>query len=425
MKKLIFKFLVLALSLNLFFPTFSIASATPNNTKPNIQGEAALAMDMDTGEIIYSLNADERLYPASTTKLMTGLLLAENKAKGDMLTYTSDAKQQPAYSLNTSYRPISVGEKLSAEDILSALLVYSANDSAYVIADNVAENYKAFADLMNKRAKELGMEDTNFTNPNGLHDDNHYSTAYDLALLGIAAYNNEWVRETLAQKESPIDIIDTRIILHNTNKNLGLNGNIGGKTGFTDEAERCLVNIFERNGRKIVGVVLKSPKTPEDTAVFEDMNNIIDYSYTLEKAPFKKSGEELGGVTLSYKLFKFFGPEVTINVPFNAAEDILYYDNDINSGTAKIEYTDEVKDAWNLIGGKEVELTFSTRHYTEKVKGSVDISLSKIINTNLSFYILTISILLMILILIIILFNLKKRKKLRKKKDNSRVHVRY
>ena len=153
-KNLILKALALTLSLSLFSPLTTASYAanptteTATQSLPEITAEAALTMDLETGEIIYCKDADSKRYPASTTKLLTGLLLAENKGKTDQLEFTKSAKEQPEYSLNINYmhNTMQVGDKVLADDIMKGLLLFSGNDTAYVIADNVSGDSKTFAD---------------------------------------------------------------------------------------------------------------------------------------------------------------------------------------------------------------------------------------------------------------------------------------
>ncbi|HCW03848.1 MAG TPA: D-alanyl-D-alanine carboxypeptidase, partial [Clostridium sp.] len=246
----------------------SIATSIMPGTKvkaaeeqPAINGLAAITLDYETGEIIYAKDIDEKMYPASTTKLMTALLLAENKEKSDSITYTESAYKQPAYSLRSNiYFNLKVGDTMSAADVMNSLLLFSGNDTAYMVADAVAGDADSFIKMMNEKAKALGMSSTNFVTANGLHDPNHYTTAYDLAILGASAYKNEWVRESMGTKEAKITLLTTGqpAYIENRNKLLGVDGNLGGKTGYTDLAGKCLVSVYERDGRKIVGVVLRA-----------------------------------------------------------------------------------------------------------------------------------------------------------------------
>lgn len=237
-------------------------------------GQAAITIDLDTNEIIYKKNIDVKMYPASITKLITAIILAEKKSPNDILIYSDKAKSEEPSKLD-----LEVGEKVSAKDAMNALLMYSANDIAYMIAENISGTAEDFSILMNTKAQELGLKSTHFVTPNGLPDPNHYSTAYDLAILSKAVYKNPWIMETLGTKTIQLTTSSKTIDITNTNKFLGTDGCIGGKTGYTQAAGRCLMCIYERNGTKMLGIVLKSEYDENDTVVFDDMKKIIDYSY--------------------------------------------------------------------------------------------------------------------------------------------------
>ena len=174
-KNFILKTLILTLSISLFSPLASINAKAATTAQPDINAQAAITMDLETGEIIYCKDADSKRYPASTTKLLTGLLLAENKQKSDEIAFTESAKIQPEYSLNINFmhNSMKVGDTMSADDVMKGLLLFSGNDTAYMIADNVAGNSQKFADMMNAKAKEIGANNSHFVTANGLHDENH------------------------------------------------------------------------------------------------------------------------------------------------------------------------------------------------------------------------------------------------------------
>ncbi|WP_027633798.1 D-alanyl-D-alanine carboxypeptidase family protein [Clostridium hydrogeniformans] len=355
-KKKLLSSIAVALAITFTAPFSSIAKAE-GKPVPNIVAKSALVMDADTGEIIYSKDADTKRFPASITKLLTGLILAENKGKSDPIAFTSSAKSQPQYSfdINIAKGKTQVGDTMSADDAMKALLLFSANDWAYAIADSVAGNTTEFSNIMNKKAKELGMNNTHFITPNGLHDENHYTTAYDLALLGKAAFNNPWVRETMALKDAKISTSSNIIgLIENRNKNLGVDGGIGGKTGYTEPAGKSLLNIYERDGRHLVGVVLKSVYDQQDTQMFKDMKDIIDYSYSAEKITAYQKDTAIKTVPVKYKSFRFFGSEKTLEVPLVAHEDIKYYDNEINKNNTSLEVKEGSINPWKLKGDSKI-----------------------------------------------------------------------
>lgn len=356
---------------------------------PKIQGKAGITMDIETGEIIYNNNIDEKEYPASTTKLMTALLFAENKNKSDEIKYTDSAKKQPEYSLDKNLHKMDIGESMSASDTMDALLLFSANDVAYMIGDNVSGNTQKFVDLMNDRAKKLGLKNTNFVSPNGLHDPNHYTTSYDLSVIAREAFKNDWVRETMAKKNSKITTSKGAILLlENRNKLVGVDGCVGGKTGYTEPAGRALVAFYERNGRKLVGVVMKSVYDSQDSAVFDDMKKIIDWSYNEKQVQLHKNGDTVKTETLTYKPFRFFGPEKKIEVPFVIHEDINYYNNDINKKELKEEYSIDKVNVWNLSSDKSAgTMNIKEREANRSFKLYSTVSTKDIVKQNLALYI--------------------------------------
>ncbi|WP_411679502.1 D-alanyl-D-alanine carboxypeptidase family protein [Clostridium thailandense] len=328
----IFFIFIFILSLN----TNVFADNAPQKPDPQIYGKAAITIDMQTGEIIYAKDVDKQMYPASTTKLLTALIFAKNKSKTDVLTYTADAKVQPNVSLNVNLHPIDIGETMTAQDAMDGLLVYSGNDVAYMIAENISKNATDFADKMNAEIKNLNLSNTHFVTPNGLHDPNHYTTAYDLSIIANTAFQNQWIRETMSKSKSSIKTSKgTTFLIDNTNKLLGKDGCIGGKTGYTLPAGRCLVAFYERNGRKILGVVLNSVYDQKDSFVFDDMKKIIDWSYDAKPVNLHKKDSVITTKTFKYKPLVFIGPEKTINVPVIIKDDIYYYSNEISKKELK------------------------------------------------------------------------------------------
>ena len=424
-KNLILKALALTLSLSLFSPLTTTVYAANSTTKtetevqglPEISAESALVMDLETGEVIYCKDADSKRYPASTTKLLTGLLFAEKKQPTDELEYTKSAKAQPEYSLNINYmkNSMKVGDKILADDIMKGLLLFSGNDTAYVIADNISGDSKSFAELMNKKAKELGANNSNFVTANGLHDESHYTTAYDLSLITKAAYANPWEKETMALQKATITLNNSRIILENRNLGLDKNGNVGGKTGTTSQAGGCLAAVYERDGRTLIGVVLKDRQIDNaDMTKFNDMDSIMNYSYAASKDTYKTNGENIGTAEVQYKPFIVFGPTKTITVPLKLTQDVSYYKNTINDAESQITYNGTDSSAWTLLSNNETKLTYSTRNYTETVTGAVDISLGAIINDNLITYIATIVGIIIVITLIALIKNMASNSKRKK-----------
>ncbi|OOM74970.1 D-alanyl-D-alanine carboxypeptidase DacB precursor [Clostridium puniceum] len=432
-KNIILKALVLTLSLSLFNPlnpaSYAANSATKSATNaeglPEITAEAAMTMDLKTGEVIYCKDADSKRYPASTTKLLTGLILAESKSRTDMLEFTQSAKIQPEYSLNINYmhNTMKVGDKVLADDIMKGLLLFSGNDTAYVIADNVAGDSKSFAELMNKKAKELGANNSNFITANGLHDENHYTTAYDLSLITKAAFANDWERETMELQKAPITLNNSKIILENRNLGLNRNGNIAGKTGTTNQAGGCLAAVYERDGRQLIGIILKDRQIDNaDMTKFNDMDSIMDYSYAAVKSKYKSSGESVGTADIQYKPFVVFGPTKTIAVPLKLTQDVSYYKNTINDSESQITFKGTDSNAWDSIFNKNVKLTYATRNHSEEVTGAVEISFGDIIKENILIYVSTLVAIVIIITLIVLIRSMaaNSRRKKKSRYSNSR-----
>lgn len=184
-------FILLSLTLVLT----SIVNADNENV-PNISSPSALLMDLNSGKVLYDKNMNKKMYPASLTKVMTAIIVLENCELNDIATVSYDA----VMTLSSGYvtANLQIGEELTVEQLLYVLMVGSSNDAAIVLAEHVSGSVDEFAKLMNEKATELGCTSTNFVNPNGVHDENHYSTAYDLALISRYAMQNETFRELVS-----------------------------------------------------------------------------------------------------------------------------------------------------------------------------------------------------------------------------------
>lgn len=238
------------------------------DTSLDLQCESAIAVDVDSGDILYEKNTHEQLYPASLTKLMTALLLSEHDGKSEKLIYSGIAKKEPSNKMD-----FPAGSRLTADNAMKALLIFSANDIASMVAENISGSVDAFADLMNAKAQSLGMKDTHFVNANGLTDAGHYSSAYDISILALKVYKDPWIISTMETSSALVKTDSGRgITVYNTNKTLDENGCFAGKTGNTSAAGWCLAAFYHHNGHTILGVVLKSPN--EDN-LYKDMNKLM------------------------------------------------------------------------------------------------------------------------------------------------------
>ncbi|HEY8889556.1 MAG TPA: D-alanyl-D-alanine carboxypeptidase family protein [Clostridium sp.] len=393
-------FLVFSMSSNVF-----AAGNKGTNNLPTIYGKAAITVDVATGEIIYAKNVDERMYPASTTKLMTALLLAENRKKTDEIGYTKSAKSQPADSLNVNFHPIGLDEKMSGSDVMDGLLLYSANDAAYMIADNVSGNATNFLKMMNDKAAKLKMTGTHFVTPNGLHDPEHYTTSYDMSILARSAFLNPWIKESMGKKQNTLSTsIGTTFEIKNSNKLLGVDGCIGGKTGYTTPAGRCLVAFYVRNGREIMGVVMDSVKNSNDTYVFDDMEKIINNSYDLQKTILHANNSVVKTEILKYKPLGFFGPEKTVSVPLVVKEDVSYYNNEANKKDLKENINLTSIDLSSLEGNKSIgTLTLTEKGKVKSYKLYSTVTKATLVKNDMPIYLVAAGIFILFLIGIVII----------------------
>ena len=251
---------------------------------PDLTAEGAIVIDADTGIVIYNKNMNERLYPASTTKIMTVLLALENGNLTDVIKHSHNA----VFNIGASSSHIGMreNEEITLEQALYAMLLASANEVCMAVAEYVSGSVEDFVELMNKKAKELGALDTNFVNPHGFHDDNHYTTSYDLSLIMKEALKYDKFKEVIATDTYTIpetNIVNESRVLNNTNKMIKSWSEfyypnvIGGKTGFTDEAKNTLVTYAKNGNSSIISVVLKC----EGKNVYSDTAKLLDYGFSI------------------------------------------------------------------------------------------------------------------------------------------------
>lgn len=248
---------------------------------PMIGAESAILMDVDTGIVLYEKNVQEQLYPASTTKLLTALLVIENSTMDEIVTFSHDAIFN--IERNSSHIGIDVGEQLTIEQCLYGLLLGSANEVAYALAEHIGGDLDSFIDLMNARAAQLGCTNTHFANANGLPQTDHYTSAYDLALIARECYKNETLSKisgtthytipstNIQPEERPLDNHHQML----SGFQYAYDGIVGGKTGYTDEARQTLVTCAQRNGLRLICVIMKE----ESPNQFLDTAELFDYGF--------------------------------------------------------------------------------------------------------------------------------------------------
>lgn len=250
-----------------FFAAWSLFSIFPCQAKAvGTSAASAILVDADSGRVLYEQNADARMLIASTTKILTALVAIREGNLSDVVTVKRDATLTEGSSMY-----LKEGERLTLEALLYGLMLCSGNDAAVAIADHVGGSQKGFVKLMNETARELGMEDSSFANPNGLDAEDHYSTARDMAKLACAAVKNG----TLLRIVSTQSVTIGGHTMTNHNKLLQyVDGCLGLKTGYTRAAGRTLVSCCERNGQRLVAVTL------QDGNDWADHEALYDYGFS-------------------------------------------------------------------------------------------------------------------------------------------------
>lgn len=236
---------------------------------PQFSAGAVLAEDLVTGRILYQKNGDQRMSPASTTKIMTALVSVEHFQPADVLTV------MPEDMVGGSTMGLVVGEKLTYRGLLYGMLLNSGNDAAYTIASNYPGGLKGFVIAMNQKVAELELANTHFENPAGFDGPNHYSSAIDLARIAQEVVKNPTLSRVVSTSDSLVASIDNTHThsLKNINQLLGKDGIIGVKTGYTEKAGENLVGLVDRENHKVLTVILNSQ------ARFEETKNLMDWVY--------------------------------------------------------------------------------------------------------------------------------------------------
>ena len=250
----------------------------------SVNAKAALIVEANSGKIIYEDNAEKQNYPASVTKILTAIIVLENCKLDDIATVSKSAVS--SIPLGYVVAPLFEEEQLKIEDLLYALLLKSSNDAAYVLAEHVGGSVEGFSSMMNKKAQELGCKNSHFVNPNGIHNNDHYTTAYDLYLIAKYAMENEDFAKIVSTYQYTLPATNKYSkndrIMKNTNYFVNPNSkyydeNVKGiKTGTTLEAGNCLITYTKKNGFDVITVVLGA-KTTESK--FSETRKMINYMF--------------------------------------------------------------------------------------------------------------------------------------------------
>lgn len=329
MKKLLITLLVVCLL------PISRVQALDNDVTPN--AKSAILIEANSRQILYDKNAEEKLYPASTTKIMTMILMFEALRNKKISFDDEITTSKYAASMGGSQVYLEVGESLSLKDMFKSIAIASANDASVAVAEYIAGSVDKFVSMMNDKAQQLNLKNTHFKNATGLHDNDHYTCAHDLALmaaylieiggddlLSVTSLYDSYIRENTKQS----------FWLVNTNKLLKLYDGVDGlKTGYTKEAGYCLVTTSKRDNQRIIGVLMKesAPKTRN-----EEMCNLLDYGFNNFKQEiiFKKDDiiekyviDKMDNITIDVKCKQDIAFTKAKNSDSKYSTEITYKDN--------------------------------------------------------------------------------------------------
>ena len=338
---------------------------------PAIGAEAAILMDANTGAILYEKNIHARLYPASITKLLSTYIAVQECELDEMVTFSEEAVHSIKWWEDANMG-VYAGSSLTVEEVLYGILVGSANEAAYAIAEHISGNLNNFSSLMNQTAKELGCKDSNFVTPNGIHDENHYTTAYDMALIAKAFFSNETLTKMSSTTRFDVPVTDTqpREGLMLTAKSQLLPGKpyaysslVGTKTGYTDQARQTLVSCAEKNGLKLICVILKEESPAQFTDTIELFNygfdnfealhlNEVDNQYSIDNHFFTRDIDLLGSSKTILSLNKNDYIILPNTLSIDNLSSKVSYDNKNDSSVACINYYYKN----HLLGKIDVEL---------------------------------------------------------------------
>ena len=301
-------------------------SKAENTESLNLYSNAAILIESKTGSVLYGKNEEEKMYPASTTKILASIIILENCNLDDKVV----ADRESLLSIPSGYTTCNLqeGEEMSVKDLLTAFLVVSANEAGFVLARHLAGSIPNFAELMNKKAEEIGCKNSHFVNPSGIHNTEHYSTAHDLALIARYCMQNETFRQIVSTADCTIGATnksETRK-LSNTNDLIKPSSKyyikdcIGIKTGFTSSAQNCLISGFSKDGLELISVILGASSTENGgSARYEDTTTLYNYGYNnFSLKTLVKQGEIIKNIEIAN------GSKNTKNLNLIAEKDLVF-----------------------------------------------------------------------------------------------------
>lgn len=297
-KQILMILMILSVFINTLIYTNPVQATSTNTTQPQattaattpspdftVSAEGAVMIESKTGKILYGKNENEKLYPASTTKIITAIIAIEHCEPTDKITASYDAVMSlPAGYSNAAIQP---GETLTFQELLDMFLIKSANEIGTIFAEHISGSVENFANLMNQKASSLGCKNTHFTNPSGIHDVEHYSTAYDMALIAQYCMKNETFRNVVSKPSCTIAATEKyeERYFRNTNDLLNSRSDyyyeyaIGTKTGYTTQAKRCLIATALKDNLELITVILGDSPTMDDSR-YLDTIKMFEYGFS-------------------------------------------------------------------------------------------------------------------------------------------------
>ena len=386
-----------------------------------------ILIEASTGKVLYEKDAYSMTYPASTTKIMTAILALENCSLTDVATVSHNAIYSVPIGYSHAY--LVEGEELTINQLLHILLIPSANDAAIVLAEHIAGSVQSFATMMNTKALEIGCRNTNFVNPNGIHNQNHYSTAYDLALIGRYAMKNEVFRKIVTKSTYTLPATNkyatsdrffkqtNSLVVPNSSDNVGnyyYKYATGIKTGYTEAAGDCVVASAQKDGIQYIVVILGGQRTENGLdGRFIDCKNLFNYAFE-NYTTYKVNDANSFLKELKVSKANLFAPNLSIDVQ-DEITLVLEKDTNISSITPTINISSDLKTPIkkNSIVGT-ISYTVDGNTYTSNLIAGNDVE-----EFNLFTSILTIISVILIFVLISTLLKIGKKKNKKKKKKGS------
>lgn len=307
----------------------------------DLKSKSAVLIDGNTGRILYGKNENEKMPMASTTKIMTCIVALESGKMNQIIKASSKAVSMPKVKMYAKK-----GEQYYLKDLLYAMMLESFNDAAMIVAEGIGGSQEEFAKMMNKKAKEIGAKNTNFVTPNGLDADNHYSTAYDMALIGAYATKNKQFNEITNTKSYSFTDVSAKRSITVNNKDMFLvmdNEAIGIKTGFTGKAGYCFVGAVKSNGRHFVSCVLACGWPPNKSYKWKDTTALMNYG----KREYNEKKIIASGTKFQIEIPN--GTKKKINVGVSEGYTTLISEDDNVKSETNFNYKLPIK-KWDIVG---------------------------------------------------------------------------